>query len=189
MAEEDRRSFECSCGCTQGEAKRQKEDRKERRLNVKRTIALLGKVQVSRCAEGERLYQNWSAALETHSQNIIYAAMEAYFCHKNGILDCDWKLIEPGCRECKFVEKDDRRINLLKLEKATQELMQAGRLSDDPRVINKLLEFEKDDQVEMARVLAASQASPWTALEAIACYQEYLNGEKFSSEKFPVKGR
>ncbi|MBE3038014.1 MAG: ParB/RepB/Spo0J family partition protein, partial [Chloroflexi bacterium] len=80
-----------------------------------------------------------------------------------------------------------RMMNLLKLEKQTQKLIQEGTLSNDPRVVDSLLDLEKSDQVKVASVLAARRAGPKAALEAIARYQEHLRGEKFGAEVIPAQ--
>jgi hypothetical protein len=59
-------------------------------------------VKVARCPEGERLYQAWMCALEQHSPGDIFAAIRAYFIHKNGTRNYVGKVLTPGCRECRF---------------------------------------------------------------------------------------
>lgn len=64
-------------------------------------------VQVTRCTEGERLYQAWVSAIELHVPILIYATMHDYFSHKNGVRNYGGKVTILGCRRCGFVTKED----------------------------------------------------------------------------------
>jgi hypothetical protein len=70
-------------------------------------VNLLGRVKVKRCAEGERLYQKWLAALEKHVTSEIYFAMQSYYFHKNGIRNYEGEIQVAGCQGCGFTTKEN----------------------------------------------------------------------------------
>ena len=49
---------------------------------------------ITRCAEGARLWAAIDAAIADHKPDDIYHALQAYFCHKNGLPS------KEPCRDC-----------------------------------------------------------------------------------------
>jgi len=52
-------------------------------------------VVIDRCAVGQRLYEEWTEAMESHDLMLIYFSMQNYFFHKNGM---GTKI--PCCLQC-----------------------------------------------------------------------------------------
>jgi ParB/RepB/Spo0J family partition protein len=85
------------------------------------------------------------------------------------------------------VSRVTQKMKLLKLEEPVQKLIQSGNLTNDPRVVDALLDLDKRDQVKVSSTLAERKAGPKAALEALERYQDHLRGETIPSDEIPAK--